>query len=94
MEFERGFIVQDNDITETSQRNGTKISFIPDSNIFGKYRFLEDYIVNMIWNYVYLNPGLSIVYNGQKYFSENGLHDLLQANIESKLAYPIIHLKG
>jgi len=94
VEFERGVIVQDNDITETSQRNGTKISFIPDSNIFGKYRFLEDYIVNMIWNYVYLNPGLSIVYNGKKYFSQNGLHDLLQANIDSKLAYPIIHLKG
>ena len=94
IEFERGLVLQDNDIVDTTQRNGTKISFIPDSNIFGKYRFLEDYIVNMIWNYVYLNPGLSIVYNGTKFFSENGLHDLLQANIDSKLSYPIIHLKG
>ena len=94
IEFERGLIINDDDIIDTSQRNGTKVSFIPDSNIFGKYRFLEDYIVNMIWNYVYLNPGLSILYNGEKYFSENGLHDLLQANIESKLTYPIIHLKG
>ena len=75
IEFERGVITQEDDIVDTSQRNGTKVSFIPDSNIFGKYRFLEDYIVNMIWNYVYLNPGLSIVYNGQKYFSENGLYD-------------------
>ncbi len=94
VEFDRGEIINEDRVTETSQRNGTKISFVPDSNIFGKYRFLEDYIVNMIWNYVYLNPGLSIVYNGQKYFSENGLHDLLQANIDSKLTYPIIHLKG
>ena len=94
IEFERGVITQEDDIVDTSQRNGTKVSFIPDSNIFGKYRFLEDYIVNMIWNYVYLNPGLSIVYNGQKYFSENGLYDLLQSNIESKLSYPIVHLKG
>ena len=94
IEFERGVVIQDNDIVDTTQRNGTKISFIPDSNIFGKYRFLEDYVVNMIWNYVYLNPGLSIVYNGTKFFSENGLHDLLQANIDSKLSYPIIHLKG
>ncbi len=94
IEFERGAIIQEDDIVDTSQRNGTKVSFIPDGNIFGKYRFLEDYIVNMIWNYVYLNPGLSIVYNGQKYFSENGLYDLLQSNIESKLSYPIVHLKG
>ncbi|MBF25450.1 MAG: DNA topoisomerase IV [Flavobacteriales bacterium] len=94
IEFERGEIMQEDIISETSQRNGTKVIFIPDSNIFGKYRFLDDYIVTMIWNYVYLNPGLSIYYNGQKYFSENGLHDLLQANIDSKLAYPIIHLKG
>ena len=94
VEFDRGEIINEDKVTETSQRNGTKISFVPDSNIFGKYRFLEDYIVNMIWNYVYLNPGLSILYNGQKYFSENGLHDLLQANIDSKLTYPIIHLKG
>ena len=94
IEFERGVITYQNDISETSQRNGTKVIFIPDTNIFGNYRFLEDYIVNMIWNYVYLNPGLSILYNGEKYFSENGLHDLLQANIDSKLTYPIIHLKG
>ena len=94
IEFERGVIIEEDDIIETSQRNGTKVSFIPDSNIFGKYRFLEDYIVNMIWNYVYLNPGLSIIYNGKKYFSENGLLDLLKSNIDSKLAYPIIHLKG
>ena len=93
-EFERGVVTLDSDVIETSQRNGTKVSFIPDTNIFGKYRFLDDYIVNMVWNYVYLNPGLSIVYNGDKYYSENGLHDLLQAKVESKLTYPIIHLKG
>ena len=94
VEFERGIITCDQNIVDTTQRNGTKVSFVPDSSIFGKYRFLDDYIVNMIWNYVYLNPGLTIVYNGKKYFSKNGLFDLLTANIESKLAYPIIHLKG
>ncbi|RPG59549.1 MAG: type IIA DNA topoisomerase subunit B [Flavobacteriales bacterium TMED191] len=93
-EFERGKIVNDAQITETSQRNGTRVAFIPDTNIFGQFRFLDDHIVSMIWNYVYLNPGLTIVYNGDKFFSENGLHDLLTANIESKLNYPIIHLKG
>ncbi|MAZ57821.1 MAG: DNA topoisomerase IV [Flavobacteriales bacterium] len=93
-EFERGVVTLDSEVVETSQRNGTKVSFIPDTNIFGKYRFLDDYIVNMVWNYVYLNPGLSIIYNGQKYYSENGLHDLLQSKVESKLTYPIIHLKG
>ena len=94
VEFERGNSILEDEIIETSQRNGTKVSFIPDSKIFGKYRFLDDHIVSMLWNYVYLNPGLSILYNGQKYYSENGLYDLLTSNIESKLAYPIIHLKG
>ena len=94
VEFERGKIINDAQIIETSQRNGTRVAFIPDTNIFGQFRFLEDHIVSMIWNYVYLNPGLTIVYNGNKFFSENGLHDLLTANIESKLNYPIIHLKG
>ena len=94
VEFERGDITNEDNITETTQRNGTRVAFVPDSNIFGQYRFLEDHIVNMIWNYVYLNPGLTIIYNGEKFFSENGLHDLLTANIESKLTYPIIHLKG
>ena len=94
IEFERGEIVVDDVIQETSQRNGTKISFIPDGNIFGNYRFLDDHVVNMIWNYVHLNPGLTLIYNGEKYFSENGLYDLLNSNIESKVTYPIIHLKG
>jgi len=94
IEFDRGNIVIDDIVQETSQRNGTKISFVPDSNIFGNYRFLDDHVVNMIWNYVHLNPGLTLIYNGEKYFSENGLYDLLKSNIESKVTYPIIHLKG
>ena len=94
IEFDRGNIVIDDVVQETSQRNGTKISFVPDSNIFGNYRFLDDHVVNMIWNYVHLNPGLTLIYNGEKYFSENGLYDLLKSNIESKVTYPIIHLKG
>ena len=94
VEFERGVINSNPEICDTSQRNGTKITFVPDLNIFGQFQFLEDHIVNMLWNYVYLNPGLTIVYNGRKFFSDNGLYDLLKSNIESKLAYPIIHLKG
>ena len=94
IDFERGNIMQNDSITKTSQRNGTKVTFEPDEHIFGNYRFLEDHVVNMIWNYVYLNPGLTIYYNGEKYFSNNGLHDLLKANIDSKLKYPIIHLMG
>ena len=94
IEFKTGELLIDDDIQETSLRNGTKISFTPDSGIFGNFRFLDDHIVNMIWNYVHLNPGLTLIYNGEKYFSENGLFDLLKSNIESKVTYPIIHLKG
>tara|TARA_B100001287_G_C22663088_1_gene521401 strand:- start:168 stop:1946 length:1779 start_codon:yes stop_codon:yes gene_type:complete len=94
VEFDKGIIKSQPEISDTSQRNGTKITFVPDLNIFGQFQFLEDHIVNMLWNYVYLNPGLTIVYNGRKFFSNNGLFDLLRSNIESKLAYPIIHLKG
>ena len=94
VEFDKGIIKSQPEISDTSQRNGTKITFVPDLNIFGQFQFLEDHIVNMLWNYVYLNPGLTIVYNGRKFFSNNGLYDLLKSNIESKLAYPIIHLKG
>ncbi|GAA3626089.1 DNA topoisomerase IV subunit B [Flavivirga jejuensis] len=93
-EFEKGNLINQ-DLLETSRRKGTKVSFIPDELIFKNYKYRNEYIVKMLKNYVYLNPGLTIVFNGEKYYSENGLKDLLSENInESDRLYPIIHLRG
>jgi len=94
-EFSQGNITLEEKPQESSQRKGTKVMFVPDRTIFTKFKFRNEYIIKMIKNYVYLNTGLTIVFNGEKYFSENGLKDLLDENIddESKL-FPIIHLKG
>ncbi len=92
-EFESGTIVTDLPIESSSSRKGTKVTFIPDKAIFGNFRFLNEYVEKMLWNYCYLNPGLTILYNGDKLYSENGLRDLLEQNIDSKIVYPIIHLK-
>ena len=94
VEFEKGNVVNDEDIQENTSRKGTKVSFIPDEDLFGKYRFLNEYIEKMMWNYCYLNPGLTIIYNGEKFYSENGLFDLLDQNTEAEMLYPIIHLRG
>lgn len=94
-EFEQGNLTNQDFLEETSRRKGTKVSFIPDEGIFKKYKYRNEYIVKMLKNYVYLNTGLTIIFNGEKYFSKNGLKDLLQENInESDMLYPIIHLKG
>ncbi|WP_139922049.1 DNA topoisomerase IV subunit B [Hymenobacter sp. DG01] len=94
-EFSQGVLTSDPKPVKTSQRNGTLMTFQPDDSIFRNYRFIPEYLENQIWNYVYLNAGLTINFNGQKYYSENGLLDLLarKADPES-LRYPIIHLKG
>ena len=94
-EFAQGILTSDAKPVKTSQRNGTLMTFQPDDTIFRNYRFIPEYLENQIWNYVYLNAGLTINFNGQKYYSENGLLDLLarKADPES-LRYPIIHLKG
>ena len=82
-------------LDDTSRRKGTKVSFIPDEIIFKNYKYRNEYVAKMLKNYVYLNPGLTIVFNGEKFYSENGLKDLLSDNInESDRLYPIIHLKG
>ncbi|MEJ6791408.1 MAG: DNA topoisomerase IV subunit B [Lacinutrix sp.] len=94
-DFEQGNLINQELLEESSRRKGTKVSFIPDEIIFKKYKYRPEYIVKMLKNYVYLNPGLIIVFNGEKYFSENGLKDLLAEKIaESDLLYPIIHLRG
>lgn len=94
-EFELGSLVNEEELSETSRRRGTKVSFIPDEAIFKHYKFRNEYIERMIKNYVYLNPGLTIVFNGEKFYSENGLRDLLEDNNNMEdMLYPIIHLKG
>ena len=94
-EFEFGNLTLQDPISESSRRRGTKVLFIPDASIFKHYKYRLEYVERMIKNYVYLNPGLTIDLNGLKFFSKNGLKDLLedQTNL-SDLLYPIIHLRG
>jgi len=93
--FERGILKEESPIEETTKRRGTEIVFIPDDTIFKNFKFRNEYVVRMLKNYVYLNPGLTINYNGEKFYSENGLRDLLaENNNEEDFLYPIIHLKG
>ncbi|MDR6969499.1 topoisomerase-4 subunit B [Flavobacterium arsenatis] len=94
-EFSAGNLVLEEDVIDTTKRKGTKVTFIPDEAIFKNYKFRNEYVVKMLKNYCYLNTGLTIIYNGEKYFSENGLKDLLDENIaEDDMVYPIIHLLG
>ncbi|RAI93917.1 DNA topoisomerase IV subunit B [Algoriphagus yeomjeoni] len=94
-EFEKGILVNDAPVSKSSDRNGTKVVFSPDASIFKNYHFIPEYLENQIWNYAYLNAGLTINYNGKKYFSDRGLFDLLSNKIdEESQRYPIIHLKG
>ncbi|MCF8273187.1 MAG: type IIA DNA topoisomerase subunit B [Flavobacteriaceae bacterium] len=94
-EFEQGNLINQDLLDDINRRKGTKVSFIPDEVIFKNYKYRNEYVIRMLKNYVYLNTGLTIVFNGEKYFSENGLKDLLSENItESDMLYPIIHLKG
>lgn len=94
-EFSTGELVDQEFLDETSRRRGTKVTFSPDESIFKHYKYRNEYVERMIRNYVYLNPGLTIVFNGEKFYSENGLKDLLEdSNSESDMLYPIIHLRG
>ncbi|WP_127136611.1 DNA topoisomerase IV subunit B [Flagellimonas oceanensis] len=94
-EFETGNLVNEELLEESSRRKGTKVSFTPDESIFKKYKYRNEYVERMLKNYVYLNPGLTIVFNGEKFHSENGLKDLLEDNNNNEdFLYPIIHLKG
>ena len=95
VEYSRGEIIQDYNIEKTSLRNGTRVIFSPDTEIFKNFHYLPEYIEDQIWNYVYLNAGLSINFNGEKFFSKNGLKDLLERKTDvEKIHYPVIHLKG
>ncbi len=94
-EFSAGNLTLEEELVETTKRKGTKVTFLADETIFKNYKFRNDYIVRMLKNYCYLNKGLTIIYNGEKFVSENGLKDLLQETIaEDDMIYPIIHLSG
>lgn len=93
-EFVRGELQQEPEIVDNSSRKGTRVSFIPDNEVFKNFRYREEFVKEMLWNYVYLNPGLTIVFNGEKFYSENGLRDLLANKIDDEILYDIIHLRG
>jgi len=94
-EFERGILRKEVKIGESSGRNGTLVIFEPDGDMFKNFHFIPEYLDEMLWNYVYLNAGLSILFNGKKFYSENGLLDLLRKKTdEESMRYPIIHLHG
>ena len=92
-EFSRGELVQEFPMEKTTEGNGTYVEFTPDETIFKKYAFKTAYLDKMIWNYCYLNRGLSIHYNGERYTSKDGLKDLLENNMDGDPLYPIIHLE-
>lgn len=92
-EFERGELIKEEDL-KTDEPNGTLVEYYADPEIFKNHKYINEYIDNQMWNYVYLNAGLSLYFNGQKYFSKNGLLDLLERQTnEEEIKYPIIHLK-
>lgn len=92
-EFSKGVIKENHTEVDSSDRNGTEISFVPDQSIFLNFKFRKEYIERMLRNYAYLNPGLKIIFNGETFFSENGLKDLLNEELEGEILYPIVHIK-
>ena len=94
VEYDIANIIRQTDIVETNERNGTMVSFVPDPAIFNNYAYQDEFVENLLKNYVFLNTGLTIVYNGKTFFSKNGLADLLNENMTTDPLYPVIHLKG
>ncbi|MDY6005890.1 MAG: ATP-binding protein, partial [Parabacteroides sp.] len=92
--YSKAVITEEADIEPTDQPNGTEVQFIPDGEIFKAYQYKEEYVENLLKNYVFLNSGLTILYNGKKFYSRNGLVDLLNENMTTDPLYPIIHLTG
>jgi topoisomerase-4 subunit B len=92
VDFSEGELVKNHPQRNSTEKNGTLITFVPDHTMFGKFKFIDEYIETMIRNYTYLNTGLTISFNGQKFQSKNGLLDLLQENMNDEGLYPIIHL--
>ncbi len=93
-EFEHGITVKDSPLKPTNEENGCEVIFTPDEAMFGNYFYISEYVDSLLKNYVYLNSGLIINFNGTKFFSKNGLADLLNENMSKEGLYPLIHLKG
>ncbi|MCK4466597.1 MAG: type IIA DNA topoisomerase subunit B [Bacteroidales bacterium] len=92
--FAEGELLKDEKLKTTDRKNGVLVTFTPDKNMFGNYHYISEYIETMMRNYVYLNSGLTIIFNGTKFYSRNGLLDLLNENMSSSGLYPTIHLKN
>jgi topoisomerase IV subunit B len=94
VEFRQGELISESGEQPTDLRNGTLITFVPDAQLFGNYHFLKEYIEQMLWNYCFLNNGLTIIFNGQRFLAKNGLLDMLEkTNNGSPVNYPIVHIK-
>ena len=94
VEYSKAIITEDAPITPTDEPNGTLVYFVPDKTIFKDYTYKDEYIESLLKNYVFLNAGLTILFNGKRFYSRNGLVDLLNENMTADPLYPIIHLKG
>lgn len=92
--YNQGNVVTDFPEEPTSEENGTLVRFVPDETIFKGYKYKDDFIESLLKNYVYLNSGLTILFNGRRFHSKNGLVDLLNEKMTAEPLYPIIHLKG
>ncbi len=93
VEFHQGDVVLDDPEKSVEQRSGTIVTFMPDEEIFGKYHYIPEYVQKMLWNYVFLNNGLTIIFNSERFHAQNGLLDLLNSYIDTPNIYPIIHLR-
>lgn len=94
VEYSKAVVTRDSGTIPSKEPNGTLVTFVPDDTIFKNYQYKEDFIEPLLKNYVFLNSGLTILYNGKKYYSRHGLVDLLNEYLTSEPLYPIIHLKG
>jgi len=94
VEYQQAHILEESPVGKSDQPNGTLINFIPDEEIFRNYHYQDIFIETLLKNYVFLNSGLVVNYNGKRYYSKNGLVDLLNDNMTSDSLYPIIHLTG
>ena len=93
VEFQRGNLVLDEPEKMMEMRSGTIVTFMPDEDVFGKYHYIPEYVLKMLWNYVFLNNGLTIIFNGERLHAQNGLLDLLNSYIDTPVIYPVIHLR-
>jgi topoisomerase-4 subunit B len=95
VEYSKGELVNDFKITPSDEKDGTIVTLVPDNEVFGNYHFINEYVEKLLWNYVFLNNGLTIRFNGERYYAKHGLRDLLERNINGNgpTLYPIVHLK-